>query len=80
MTDPNEIQQPRGTTFEDAIFDMGQLFKTMKTKYGIPPAVTMDIVRLQLMYMQTEQAGNSIPPTAPPEVVLGEQFEAQDSE
>ena len=43
-------------TFQDAVFDMGQLFKDMKTKFGVPPAVTMDIVRLQLMYMQTTNA------------------------
>jgi len=77
----HEIVQPEGATFEEAVMDMGSLFKKMKTQFGVPPAVTMDIVRLQLMYMQQSQAAmTSIPPTAPPEVVMAEQFEAQDAE
>ena len=77
----NEIVLPTETSFEDAVLDMGSLFKKMKTQYGVPPSVTMDIVRLQLMYMQQSAAAmNSVPPTAPPEVVMAEQFEAQDDE
>jgi len=75
-----EIVQPTEATFEEAVMDMGALFKKMKTQYGVPPAVTMDIVRLQLMYMQQTAATNQIPPTAPPEVVMAEQFEAQEEE
>jgi hypothetical protein len=71
MTD--EIQEPTGTTFEEAVLDMGSLFKKMKTSFGIPPAVTMDIVRLQLMYMQQSQAMTRVPDTAPPEVQAVEQ-------
>lgn len=83
MTDEipsNEIIEPQGTTFEEAVLDMGSLFKKMKTQYGVPPAVTIDIVRLQLMYMQQSQASTQIPPTAPPEVIQAEQFEAQEDE
>jgi hypothetical protein len=80
MTEDNEIVQPQGQTFEDAVLDMGNLFQKMKKQYGVPPAVTLDIVRLQLMYMQQSQAQASIPPTAPPEVVMAEQFEAQENE
>jgi len=77
----NEIVQPEGSTFEDAVLDMGALFKKMKTQYGVPPSVSMDIVRLQLMYMQQSTAmASNIPPTAPPEVVMAEQFEAQEDE
>jgi hypothetical protein len=80
MTDENEIVQPTEATFEEAVLDMGQLFQKMKRQYGVPPATTMDIVRLQLMYMQQSAATSNIPPTAPPEVVMAEQFEAQEEE
>lgn len=42
-------------TFKEAVLDMGALFKEMKTKYAIPPAVTLDIVRLQMMFMTQQQ-------------------------
>jgi hypothetical protein len=64
MTDA-EIQEPQGATFEEAVMDMGSLFKKMKTVHGVPHTVTMDIVRLQLMYMQQTAAINRIPDTAP---------------
>lgn len=77
---PEEIVQPTEATFEEAVLDMGALFSKMQRQYKVPPAVTMDIVRLQLMYMQTNAATAQIPPTAPPEVIMAEQFEAQEED
>ena len=74
-----EQVQPTEATFENAVLEMGSLFKKMKARFGVPPTVTMDIVRLQLMYMQQSNA-TQIPPTAPPEVIAAEQFEAQEEE
>jgi hypothetical protein len=77
MTDNDQNETPEEHSFREAVEDMGALFKLMKTKYGVPPAVTMDIVRLQIMYMQQSQApGAQIPPTAPAEVIAAEQAEA----
>jgi hypothetical protein len=75
-----EIVQPQGQTFEAAVLDMGELFNKMHKTYKIPPAVTMDIVRLQLMYMQQSGGMTAIPSDAPPEVIMAEQFEAQEDE
>ena len=50
-------------TFREAVLDMGSLFSEMQKMYRVPPSVTMDIVRLQLMYMQQSQAINTQQPT-----------------
>ncbi len=47
-------------SFKEAILDMGRLFKQMKRENGIPPSVTMDIVRLQMLYMQQHQEPQNV--------------------
>jgi len=67
------------TTFEQAVMDMGKLFRNMQVQYKIPPAVTLDIIRLQMMFMtQSQNQGVRVPPTEPPEVRAAEANEAQD--
>jgi len=50
MTEENNEQ-----TFREAVLDMGAIFEEMESVHGVPPAVTMDIVRLQMMFMQQSQ-------------------------
>ena len=65
------------TDFRTAVLDMGLLFKEMKTKFGVPPAVTMDIVRLQIMYMQQSQQRAQDEPMDVAEVITAEADEEE---
>jgi hypothetical protein len=69
--------QPENISFRAAVLDMGSLFKDMKRQYGVPPSVTMDIVRLQMMFMQQNNQAQSMnapldPDTDVNEVISGE--------
>jgi hypothetical protein len=63
-------------TFREAVLDMGILFREMEEVHNVPPEVTMDIVRLQLMYMQTNNQPTVENPNV--EVIEGEAEEEVD--
>jgi hypothetical protein len=65
-----EILKAGKQTFEAAVLDMGALFKKMKG-LGVPHTVTLDIVRLQMMYMQQSNAttGAARVPDSAPDIV-----------
>ena len=74
---PNE----ENVSFKDAVLDMGELFKLMKTRYQVPPAVTMDIVRLQMMFMQqSQQQPQSMDAPVPINSDVNEVIEAEPAE
>ncbi len=67
--DTPETPVPQSIKFEDAVLDMGSLFKRMKQAFGISHTITLDIVRLQLMYMQQSNPDLIRVPATAPDVV-----------
>lgn len=70
--------EEEGTSFKEAVFDMGQMFKDMKTKFGVPHTVTMDIVRLQMMFMQQNQQASMMSEPVPEDTDVNEVITPED--
>lgn len=71
-------EEPENQSFREAVLDMGQLFKDMKTQKGISHGVTLDIVRIQLMYMQQQPAAPvAVDEPVPEDIDVNEVIEAE---
>ena len=44
------------TSLRDAVYDTAQMFGDIYVEFGVEPEVTMDILRLHMMYMSHEEA------------------------
>lgn len=67
----------KGVPFRVAVLDMGALFKQMKREFGVPPAITIDIVRLQLLYMQQNQQPANMNQPIDPNATIDEVIEGE---
>ncbi len=75
-----QAQTREQVSFKEAVLDMGKLFREMKHSHGVPHNITLDIVRLNMMFMQQPQQapqGVRVPDSAPNEVIMAEEFEQQ---
>ena len=48
----NDEQTP-ANTLRDSVMEMAHLMGEVEIEFGVPPEVTMDIIRLHMMYMGT---------------------------